>query len=110
MNTASNRTIEPRRTTYLKAEVFLLPAISLWGFSGVFLFPKLQQIWKDSDFDNPTARSVMGVSDFFMSDAVFISAAIILILVLLEWRNRAWQRYRRGCVCSAVFVLNSAVL
>jgi len=106
----SHTSIELRWTTYAKAVALLLPAVSLWGFSGVFLFPKLETIWRDAGFDNPTALGVMGASNFLMSHAVLISAAIILIFVLLEWRNRGWPRYRRGCVGLVGFGLNSAVL
>src|SRR5882672_9199830 len=111
MNSAPlNTNIERRWTTYLKATAFLLPALFLWGVSGVFLFPKLQTIWRDAGFDNPTALRFMGTSNFLMNHAVFISVAIILILALLEWRNDTWPRYRGGCLGLAVFVLNSAVL
>ena len=106
----SNPNPELRRTTYLKAVAFLLPAVSLWGFSAVFLFPKLQHIWRDAGFNNPTAHRFMGASNFFTSHAVFISSTIILVLILLEWHNSGWPRYRRGFIGLAVFFLNTAVL
>jgi len=87
-----------------------MPPVTVWAFSCVFLFPKLKQIWRDTGFDDSTVRGFMGTSDFFVRHGVFIAAFFFLLLILLEWRNPAWPRYRRASVSVLVFLLNSAVL
>jgi hypothetical protein len=106
----ANSNLEPQWRTYLKGAVFSAPALILWGFSAVFLFPKLQTIWRDSGFENITAQRMMQVSQFLMSHGIFVAAAIILPLVLLEWRSNRWPRYRRASVDVATFLVNTAVL
>ena len=103
-------TIELGWRTYLKAAAFLIPSLSAWGFSAVFLFPKLKQIWREAGFEDVTAHRVLNGSNFLLAHALLISAALVVVLVWLEWRHRAWPRYRRTCVGLAVFLLNSAVL
>ncbi|MBI2928971.1 MAG: hypothetical protein HYY24_25180 [Verrucomicrobia bacterium] len=102
--------IEPAWKTYLKTAAFLIPPIAAWGFSAVFLFPKLKEIWREACFQNLTAHRVLDASNFLLAHGLLISAVIVAVLVLLEWRHRAWPRYRRTCVGLAVFLLNSAVL
>lgn len=106
MNTTNAR-IEPGWATYLKGAVFVLPAISLWAISLIFVFPKLQQICSDAGVAIPgiyhTTRSV--------SDHHFlISGGLIAMFVLLEWRAAKWPNYRRATVGVGVFVINTAVL
>jgi type II secretory pathway component PulF len=111
MNTPpSNTNIERWWATYLKAAAFLVPAVSLWMFSVVFLFPKLKTIWRDAGFYSASARFVMATADFITDHGLLIGAAILIVLGLLEWRSSRWPRYRRGFVGVAVFLLNSAVL
>jgi hypothetical protein len=106
MNT-TNTSIEPRWATYLKAAVFLVPAVSLWALSVVFVFPKLQQICRDAGIAIPLIYRVMHV----VSEHSFLMCAtVILALIGLEWRVSQWPRYRRASVGVAVFLLNSAVL
>jgi len=93
----------------LKAAAFAVPALALWQFSSMFLFPKLEEIWKDAGFSAPSAHTAMGFSDLFTQHGILISAALVLVLILLEWRS-LWLRYRRVSIGVAVFLLNSAVL
>ncbi len=108
MNTSHpNSNIEPRWATYLKAAVFLLPAVVLWFFSMIFLFPKLQQICQEAGMVLP---AIYGLARFAGEHNVIICGALVLALVLLECRSERWPRYRRACVGAGVFVLNAAVL
>lgn len=99
--------LEPRWATYLKAAAFLTPAIFLWIFSGFFIMPKLQQICRDAGVAQLAFKD--GVL-FLMQHNVAIVAAIVLPLILLEWRSAKWPRYRRATVGVGVFLLNAAVL
>ncbi|MBI3876424.1 MAG: hypothetical protein HY300_10820 [Verrucomicrobia bacterium] len=108
MNTSHpNSNIEPRWATYLKAAVFLLPAVVLWIFSMIFLFPKLQQICQDAGVVLP---AIYDVTRFVGEHNVLICGALVLALVLLECRSERWSQYRRAFVGVGVFVLNAAVL
>ena len=107
MNTSSSN-IEPRWATYVKAAAFLAPAVCLWLFSTVFLIPKLKQLCADAGGD--PLPSVIRLMIFLTQHGVFISGAIILMFVLLEWRSSQWPRYRRATVGIGTFLLNAAVL
>lgn len=115
MNTSSSN-LEPRWATYLRATAFLIPAVFLWTFSAVFVVPKLQQICAvaglpddDGLYWNLTQISI-GAALFFREHGILIVGAIILMLVLLEWRFSKWPRYRRAAVGVGAFLLNSVVL
>ncbi len=107
MNT-SNSNLEPRWATYLKAGVFLLPAVGLWSLSCIFILPKLREIYFGTvSHQFPAFLNLMiGLSAHY----IVISGAIVLLLVLLERRNGAWPRYRRAAMGIGTFVVNSVVL
>ena len=116
MNT-SFPNIEPRWATYLRTTAFLAPAIFLWALSAVFVVPKLQEICRDAGlperaaglFWNLTHTSI-GASLFFREHGVLVAGAIILMLVLFEWRVSKWPRYRRATVGVGTFIFISVVL
>ncbi len=101
---------ESRWMTYFKGAAFVLPSVSVWAFCTVFLFPKLQEIWDKAGFDDLAMRRILGASNWIVSHGLFIAAVVILLLLGLEWRTRAWSRYRRVSVEVGVLFLNSAVL
>jgi hypothetical protein len=100
--------IEPRWATYLKGAAFLAPAVILWLMSVVFVIPKLEQISADAGgHPLPTViRMMIGLTH----NGLLISGAIVLVLVLLEWRSHKWPRYRRAAVGLGTFFLNAAIL
>src|SRR5438552_1631320 len=114
MNTSHN--VGLRLRAYFQAIIFLLPAVFIWGFSTVFLFPKLKTILRDagvtSSKDTLIDASIffMQASDFVTEHSVVICFAIILLLIFLEWRVNGWARYRRVSIGMMVFFLNSVVL
>src|SRR5437667_3385967 len=110
MSTSLVVSTEARWLTYLKGGIFILPALLFWTFAHIFIFPKLQQIWRDAGFEAPTIQSIVRASNSFSEHGPLICAAVILVLILLEWRNRTWPRYRRVSVGTVAFLLNSAVL
>ena len=107
MNTPPSN-IEPAWATYLKAAASLVPAVFLWAVSVVFVMPKLKQICGEAGgLALPVILRIMiGLAE----NGVLIAGAIILMLILLEWRSTKWPRYRRAAVGLGAFLLNSVVL
>lgn len=98
---------EPRWATYTKAAVFVAPAICLWTFSVMYLFPRLQRICQETGLAMPSVYRVTG----FIADHLLLMCGVpILLLVLLERRWNRWPQYRRTSLGGAVFLINTAVL
>ena len=114
MNTPHSN-IEAGWATYLKAAASLVPAVFLWAISVVFVMPKLKQICSsavgvgDASFWKVT-RFNFGIMSLFHDYGIIVAGAIILMLILLEWRSSTWPRYRRTAVGLGAFLLNSVVL
>jgi hypothetical protein len=115
MNPSDSKLIEPGWATYLKSTAFIVPAVSLWTLTAVFVLPRLEQICADAGL--PLNHSVWNVthSNFaamvlFREYGLFLAGAIILLLVLLEWRSSKWPRYRRAILGIGTFAFNSLVL
>ena len=114
MNTPHSN-LEPAWATYLKAAASLVPALFLWKMSTVWIMPRLMEIcrsavgvgeasfWKVTHFN-------FGIMSLFQAYGILIAGAIILMLILLEWRSRKWPRYRRAAVGTGALLLNSVVL
>ncbi len=107
MNTP-NTHIEPRWATYLKASAFLLPAVSLWGMSVVFIAPKLKQICAHAGGVPlpPFVNAMLAATQH----STWIVVGAVVVLAGLEWRFTAWPRYRRATVGIGTFLLNAVVL
>jgi hypothetical protein len=120
---ALNSTPEPRRTTYLKTAAFAFPAVFLWLFAIIFLFPKLNEIcqqYGDIPFGVKTFEQAPAVFKFFaflaelmvqLTHYSFVIGGVVLLgLVLLEMRFSKWPRYRRAVAGIGVFFINAIVL
>jgi len=111
--TNSNLTLnlEPRWATYAKGAAFLAPALLLWAFSCVFLFPKVQEICRDAGLAIPSFfRVVMALMGLFREHGLVTLCTGAALFTFLEWRSRKWPRYRRASIGVGVFVLNAVVL
>ncbi len=104
----SNPNVEPAWATYLKAGIFTLPAVVLWLLSCIYVLPQLRAVYKSANGESFPA--FMGVMIALTTNALFISGAIILVLVGLEWRVGKWPRYRRAVVGVGAFIINSVIL
>lgn len=105
MNTSfPNTNPEPRWATYLKGAVFLVPAVSLWTITFVFLMPKLHEIMLRQ---NPSPPAFFRFAQGLAHDWWLGAAVVILAVLLLEWR---WPRYRRAVIGFGVFALNAVLL
>ena len=111
MNTSSScKESEPRWRTYLLGAAFAIPAVFIFGFTRVFLLPKLETIWRDAGFEVSAAITSVQVAYFLAQHFVLIAAMVVAVVGLLEWRSDGWPRYRRASVGVAVFLANAAVL
>lgn len=99
---------EPFWVTYAKATTFITPAIFLWVLSLIFLIPKLQQICSIAD-GRPLPVFIQ-LLIFVSRNGFWAVAALLLSVVLLEWRCPPWPRYRRVTVGAGAFLLNAIVL
>ena len=108
MNTCPSATnIEPRKKTYFRAFLFLLPALCFWAVASVFLLPKLEYDWQRSAISLSQAHWVMSIVQAVMHHGGLVLLALAAVLFLLELR---FAVYRGIAVGVAVFALNSAVL
>jgi hypothetical protein len=107
-------------TTYFKAAIFLMPAAFIWLFSVVFLLPKLDEFCHAAglavfSIDQGPAifRAVAGIGQvmvFLTAHGFIICSGVVFVFMLLEWRSRAWPRYRRTTVGTGIYLFNLAVL
>lgn len=115
MNTSYS--IEPRWATYLKGAAFLVPALLLWTLTAVFVVPKLQQICAMAGLPQSGDVALWGLTHsgirttlFFADHGLLVGVAVMVLLILLEWRSHGWPRYRRAAIGVGAFVLNTIVL
>jgi hypothetical protein len=108
MNTMESHShLEPRWATYLKSATFVLPAVCLWTFSTIFLFPKLNEICQHAGVRIP---GVYGLMLFLSQYSLILLGAFAVMIGLLEWRSERWSRYRRVTFGVGVFVVNSIAI
>ena len=113
MNTSSN--MEPAWATYLKSSAFALPAVILWLFVAVFVYPKFNEIISlsqiQSDLHLPAMfRWGMGLTLLMAHYLNWVAGGVILAIAVLEWRSDRWPQYRRTAFGIGAFLLNSVVL
>ena len=106
MNT-SNSNLERGWVTYLKSAALVFPAFVVWVVSCVIAVPRLKEICVVSGtaFPKPMVTA-LDVSDFIKNHLILGTAAMLVALVLLEWRSSRWPRYRRLVFGVAAFSLN----
>ncbi len=103
--------IESGWATYLRAGVFISPAIIMWLLNMVFVFPKLREIYNIANVHLPEwMLSGMALAMDVNNHFLLISMGVILVLGLLEWRSQRWPRYRRAVFGIVTIGLNIAVL
>ena len=102
--------IEPSWRTYLKAVVFLIPPILVWVGSCIYLFPKAQEIWRDTGFSEGWAIVPLQMALLLTENASFMLVGAIAVLAWLEWRAEAWPRFRRATLGTVAFLLNTTTL
>jgi len=107
-----NTSIEPGWATYLKAVIFVGPAVFLWELALAFCVPKLKELSaRAGGTPFPKfSRVNLGISDIISDNWIYLASAVVLGLVLLEWRARNWPRYRRAALGMTTFILNCLLL
>jgi type II secretory pathway component PulF len=109
-NTEQNLNIEAGWKTYLKAAVFVLPAIIAWGFACVFLVPKLREICSQAGMQPSQVGWLWDPAFFLVEFGRTIFVVVVLLLAVLELFGRRWARHRRVTVGIIVWVANLSVL
>jgi len=95
---------------YLRTGVWLLPALVVWFFAHLILLPKLGQLWQDTGLTGSKAQWLMDISHGFHDHFYYVFAGASVLLVIFEFRWRAWPRYRSAVMAVATFLVNLAVL
>ena len=98
------------RKTYLAGAIFLLPALTAWLFSTIFLLPRLELIWQQTGLVHSRAGWLLDASRLLKDNFYWALIALIAVFAALEYRVRAWPRYRWWVVATTVFLLNVAAL
>lgn len=101
---------KPCWRSYARFFAWLLPPVLAWGFACVFLFPKLQEIWKTTGFAEDWALQPMRIGLLITQNAWLIAALSGLCILLLEWKSVVWPKFRGAVLGTAAFLLNTAVL
>jgi hypothetical protein len=117
---APSPNLDSRWATYLRSALFLVPAICLWMLAATFVVPQFHALWHKAVWDG---ASIENAADFFYylrfdfaimalfkDNFLFITLFTLLVLGLLEWRFRAWPRYRRAVFGAVVFLVNLIIL
>lgn len=108
MNTTNSTiSLEPRWATYMKSGLFVAPALIVWAFCIVFVYPKLQEICHTAHVGLPR---IYNLTNFIAAHFGLMSTGVLAVLALVEWRSRNWAQYRRATFGVAVFLINAAVL
>jgi hypothetical protein len=106
--------IEPRWATYARAAALLGPALFLWAVATVIVAPKLREVCLSAGFQGDEEpqfiRQLFGAMGFLLQHWMMVAGAIVVMLILLEWRSRRWPLYRRAVLGAGAFLLNLAVL
>jgi hypothetical protein len=111
MNTLSSETtLEPCWITYLKAVVFLSPAVIIWEAVSARCVPIFVNIFQNFAPHLGNVGWYWNLSMFLVRHGFSILAAIIVIFALLELFSHAWAHYRRGVVGAVVWLLNCTVI
>ena len=112
MNTpGANSNIEPGWATYLKAAMFVAPAVCLWGLALLKIVPSLKAVSDGAGFSWPEfSRINIGFAELLKDKCLYLVSGVILALILLEWRSANWPRYRRAAIALTTFILNSSLL
>jgi hypothetical protein len=107
-----NTNIEPGWATYLKAALFIAPAVFLWELALVFCVPKLKELSAHAGGTSFPKFSLvnLGISELISDNWIYVASVVVLGLVLLEWRTRNWRRYRRAALGMTTFILNCLLL
>jgi hypothetical protein len=107
MNDRNSETGGGRWKTYLKGAVFLGPPLLIWTALMIFVVPKVKQICAEAGAGPFT---VFGVMDFLQDNWMVMTAVLVGLVALLEWKSGLWRRWRNWTIGAAVFLINTAVI
>ena len=111
MNTSPEiKSGDSRLKTYLIAAIFVLPSLLAAQFTNLFLLPKLSLIQKDAGLSDAQLYGFLNWPRLLANHGTLVIFALVLMLLLLEWRWRAWARYRKALLGCLVWLINAIVL
>jgi len=113
MNTSHpNATLEPGWATYLKAALFVAPAVWLWHLALVGCVPQLKDVCERAGAIALPAfsRINIGISELITDHWIYLAVCVVFALGFLEWRTSKWPRYRRATIGLTTFILNCLLL
>ena len=96
--------------TYLRAGLYLLPALAAGIISNIFLLPSIERLWLESQLYSSRAWWVMQTSKtvFYNGYLIVLFCAGWAIGLELFWKR--WSYYRQFAVGGVVIVMNTVVM
>ncbi|MEO7934127.1 MAG: hypothetical protein ABIT76_13315 [Chthoniobacterales bacterium] len=96
--------------TYLYAFALLFPSLAIWRFTLVFLFPKMEQVWKLAGLTHSKAQWLMDTSYALSYHGRILLYLAVALLIVMERYYKAWPRYRSPVVMSLTLLFYIFVL
>jgi hypothetical protein len=86
------------------------PALVIWNFADIFLLPKLEQLWRDTNLLTSKAVWILETSHLLIHTTKWLLVPGLLLLVILELCVSSWPRYRRVVVTFIAVSFHMVVL
>src|SRR5574340_1164610 len=106
---ATDSVIERPWRTYLKAVIFILPAVAAWGLARDRLLPTAKLICEQARFDPAQLGWFWHTTRFLAEWGLGLLAAGVLGVLVVEWVAPRWW-HRRLALGVGVWLANLAVL
>jgi len=104
-----DRKSEHRWTSYLRAMVFVLPAMVAWGIACAVVIPGFEEYFAVTGLEPAPGGWFSAAPAFLLQFGPSMCVALILSLAVLEVFVPGWARYREIAVRVFVGVVNFAV-
>ena len=96
---------------YIRAALMVTPAVFVWWFSGVFILPKLLQLWELAGLKNHHAiQWLMDGTLLLIRHFELVEVAVLLLLIALEFIWKAWPRYRGVAITALALAFQTTIL
>ncbi len=111
MNTTiAIKTHEAKKKTYIRAAIFLFPALVIWVAISTKCVPIFEHLWFQTGPHSPNAELLGVIPMFLVKYGPVILGGMVLSLVVLEKLNQGWDRHRRAVIATLVWGVNCVVL
>jgi hypothetical protein len=107
----TNTGMEPRWKTYVRNSLFIAPALFFWWVMGIFVFPKIEQIWQHAGLGGKGERWLLNWITVGVHQGSIIIGLILAAFIAFEiFFSKRWGHYRKAAVGTAVFLLNGTII